>query len=336
MAFNRFLLALIFILILIAAGTTGYLIIEDWSLIDSIYMTFVSLTTVGYGEVHPLSEGGKIFTIVFLTVSLITIGYTLSTVITFIFEGHVKHTLKERKMKKILGLIKEHYIICGYGDVGREAAQELSRKHIPFVIVDNSLTPSDLDRNPDFMVIQEDATEELVLEKARIHKAKGVISCLANDQLNVYTVLTARQMNPHLHIVAKASDNRAESKLLTAGADRVILPKQIAGRRMATIATHPAIIDFLDILSTGGDEEIRIEAVTLKSGSRLINNTLRESQIGQDTGAIIIGILDNHGRGKKNTSTTDALSAIVLEEGDQLVALGNEMQLKKLNQVIKK
>ncbi|WP_053228373.1 potassium channel family protein [Spirochaeta cellobiosiphila] len=333
---KKFIIALIFIIVLLSLGTGGYVFIEGWSIVDSLYMSVITISTIGYGEVHPLSAQGKLFTLTFVVISLISIGYILGTVVSFLFEGQFQKTWKERKMKKILAMIKDHFIICGYGDVGLETAEELDRKGIPFVIIDNSMTESELDRHPDYSVIVEDATEEMVLDKARIKKAKGIMSCLPNDQLNVYTVLTARQMNPDLYIVAKASDHRSQGKLLAAGADKVILPKQIAGRRMATVATHPGIIDFLDVLSTGGDGDIRIESVKVVEGSELVHNSLRTSQIGKDTGVLIIGILDRHGKTRKYTDTRQALSSIILEEGDQLIALGNESQLELLHKNMKK
>ncbi|MBN2511166.1 MAG: NAD-binding protein [Spirochaetales bacterium] len=335
-AFVKFILAVFFILLLVLAGTAGYMLIEGWPVLDSLYMTVITASTVGFKEVYPLSRVGKVFTIGFLAVSIITIGYTVTIIISYVFEGHALHTIKERKMKKLIGLMKDHYIICGFGDVGREAAEEFAQKKVPFIVIDNAFSGTDTERYPDYIFIEEDATEELVLEKARIDKARGLLSCLANDQLNVYTVLTARQMNTSLHIVAQAAENRTRGKLLTAGADRVILPKQIAGRRMATIATHPAIIDFLDILSTGGDDQVRIESAVVKDGSRLIGKSLKESQIGQDTGVIIIGILDGYGRSRVLKESSETLSSIRLKPDDQLIALGNEEQIIQLKKAISK
>ncbi len=238
-------------------------------------------------------------------------------------------------MKRLLSLIKDHFIICGYGDVGRETAEEFYKKKIPFIVVDNMLTEADLVRDSNFLFIKGDATEESVLEDAKISKAKGLVSCLSNDQQNVYTVLTARQLNNNLQIVAKASDKCAVKKLQTAGSNRVILPKQIAGRRMATVCIHPSIVDFLEILSSGGDEIIRIESVEIHSGSSLISKSLKESRIGQHTGAIIIGILDNLGQTKMNPSSMASLSSVKLQLGDNLIALGNKEQIENLTKFSK-
>ena len=168
------------------------------------------------------------------------------------------------------------------------------------------------------------------MEDAKIAKAKGLVSCLSTDQQNVYAVLTARQLNGNLRIVAKASDERAVRKLETAGADKVILPKQIAGRRLATVLTHPSIVDFLDVLSSGGDELMRIESVPILDKSPLSGKSLKESNIGQYTGAIIIGILDSHGKTRMNTTAMASLASIKLQPGNKLIALGNNEQINSL------
>ncbi len=312
------------------------MIIEGWTFDESLYMTYITISTVGFSEIHPLSAAGRKFMIVFLTISIITIGYTLTTLLSFIFEGQIVYTMKERRMKRILSLIKDHFIICGYGDVGRETAEEFYKKKIPFLIVDNSLTDANVDRDSKFTFINGDATEESVLEEAKISRAKGLVSCLSNDQQNVYTVLTARQLNNKLQIVAKASDKRAVKKLRTAGSDRVILPKQIAGRRLATVCIHPSIVDFLEILSSGGDELVRIESIEISSDSSIMGKSLKESSIGQHTGAIIIGILDSYGKTRMNPSAMASLSSVKLQNGDKLIALGNKEQLENLNKFSKK
>lgn len=332
--FRRFVLALIIILFLISSGTAGFMVIEGWTFSESLYMTFVTISTVGFSEVHPLSPAGRIFMIFFLTVSIFTVGFTLTALLSYFFEGHMRKSVKERHMKRLIALTKGHYIICGFGDVGRETAAEFHRKKVPFIIVDREIQDSDRDAFPSYAFISGDATEESVLEEAKIHRAEGIVSCLPTDQQNVYTVLTARQLNSGLRIVAKASDERAVKKLETAGADRVILPKQIAGRRLATVCTHPSIVDFLDILSSGGNELMRIESVEIGTASGLTGKSLRESQIGQYTGAIIIGILDSLGQTRMNPSEMASLSSIKLDSGDRLIALGNSDQINSLKSFI--
>jgi len=329
--FRRFLMALFLIFLLLAVGVAGYMSIQGWSFGDSLYMTFLTISTVGFREVHPLSPGGRNFTMIFIVVSILTVGFTLTTLISFIFEGQIVQTVKERRMKRFLAVIKDHYIICGFGDVGRESAEEFLRKKIRFVVIDRQVTEQDSQRYPDILFVPGDATEEEVLEEAKIRKARGLVSCLPEDQQNVFTVLTARQLKPELHIVAKASGDRAVKKLEKAGADRVVSPKQIAGRRLASMTLNPGIVNFLEVLSSGGDETMRLESVRIGHGASLIGKSLREANIGQYTGAIIIGILDSSGRARINHDALATLSALELQEGDELVALGNDEQLAHLH-----
>ena len=328
---KRFFLALLLILILIGLGSWGFMAIEGWSWDDSVYMTFLTFSTVGFSEVHPLSREGRYFMIFLIIISLLTIGYIITTIISFLFEGHFLQTMKERRMKYFLGQIKDHYIICGFGDVGKESVKEFQRIKAPFLVIDLNVDSIDKNRYPDIMFVEGDASEEDTLEKARIHKAKGFISCLPEDPQNVFTVLTARQMNPSLNIVSKASDERTVKKLEKAGANRVISPSQIAGRRLASVSVKPAIVNFLDVLSTGGgDEDIRLESVRIAAGSSLVGKSLKESNIGQYTGAIIIGILNPRGEARLNEGAMASLAAIRLKEEDQLIALGNEEQIAHL------
>ncbi|MDA3811746.1 MAG: potassium channel protein [Spirochaetaceae bacterium] len=330
--FKRFLLAAFLILLILSTGTAGFMIIEGWTFDESLYMTFITISTVGFGEVHPLSIMGRRFMIIFLTISILTLGFTLTAFISFFFDGLIIKTVKERHMKRLLKLIKNHYIICGFGDVGRETAAEFFRKKIAFIVVDIEISDLDKDAYSDYIFIIGDATEESILEEAKIKKANGLVSCLSNDQQNVYTVLTARQLNHEMRIVSKASGKKAVNKLQTAGADRVILPKEIAGRRMATVCTHPSIVDFLEVLSSGGDEVMRIESVEIHDKSSLKGKSLKDSNIGQHTGAIIIGILDSRGKTRMNTTAMASLASITLQSGDKLIALGNTDQIHNLQE----
>lgn len=330
--FRRFLTAIFLILLLLMVGTLGYHLIEGWTLEESLYMTFITVSTVGFGEVRTLSAAGRYFTIFFIITDILIIGYTATTLISFIFEGQILHTVKERRMKRLLSLIKDHHIIIGFGDVGRETMAELQRKGTKFVVVDIDITEAERNRYPNVIFIKGDATEEEVLEEARIGTARGLISCLPDDQQNVFVVLTARQLNPNLQIVSQAADERAARKILKAGADKVISSKQIAGRRLAAVSIQPSIANFLEGIQTGKDGGIGIESVSLRKGSHLVGMSLRESQIGQNTGAIIIGVIDPAGKTRMNASNLASLSSVVLQEGDELIALGSADQIHALEQ----
>lgn len=233
-------------------------------------------------------------------------------------------------MKRSLSRMKDHIIICGFGDIGKEITDEFLKKKVRFVVVDNNLTEQEKERNPEITFIDGDAAGEDVLKEAGIERARGIISCLPEDPQNVFVVLTARQIKGDLHIVTKASDERNVTKLHKAGADRVISPKQIAGHRMAAVSIQPSIVNFLEVLSSGGEDSVRIESIRVGKDSPLIGKTLKESNIGSHTGAVIIGILDSEGKARMNQSSLATLSSMVLHEGDELMALGNEEQLASL------
>ncbi|MBN2049797.1 MAG: potassium channel protein [Spirochaetales bacterium] len=327
---RQFILSLFLIALLIFLGTLGYITIEGWTLPESLYMTFITISTVGYGEVRPLSPEGRNFTIIFLTIGVIVIGFTLTRLVAFLFEGQIVKTVKERRMKRFLSMMKDHIVICGFGDIGKEVTDEFLKKKVKFVVVDKSLDETDTKRYSDVLFISGDAAEEETLREARIEKAKGLISCLPEDQQNVFVVLTARQLNGDLYIVTKASDDRNVIKLKKAGANRVISPKQIAGHRMAAVTIQPSIVNFLEILSSGGEDSVRIESIRVGKGSPMAGKSLKESNIGSHTGAVIIGILGPDGQARMNQSSLATLSSRILNEGDELIALGNEEQLSRL------
>lgn len=334
--FVRFLTAIFLLALLIVIGTIGYRLIEGWSIRDSLYMTFITITTVGFGEVKPLSAAGQHFTIIFLVLSIGTVGYSVTVLITYVFEGQILHAMRERRMKRAIRHLKEHFIIIGGGDVGREAAYEFRRSKKKFVIVDRDPSQSDLSRDESILILEGDAINDEVLVEAGIEKASGLISALPDDEANVFVVLTARQLNPHLLIVSQAAEERTTRKLIKAGANRVISPKKIAGRRLAALVLRPSLLNFLDVIVEGGELDMRIEEVGLASGSPLIDKSLKEAGIGQHTGALIVGINAPDGRMRINPSTTSTLSSVILGEGDVLIALGNEDQLIRLREFVRK
>ena len=327
---RKLIFLLIFVFIVIAGGTAGYMLIEGWTFTESLYMTAITISTVGFQEAHPLSPAGQTFTVFFIAVSIFTVGYTVTTVISYVFEGQIRTVMKERRMKKMLSMIRDHYIICGFGSVGRETAEEFHLNKIPFVVMERDVELINKELYPDYIFVEGDATEEKDLEHARIGKASGLISCLSDDHQNVFVVLTARQMNREMQIVSRSTDERTIEKLKKAGADRVISPQLIAGKRLAAVILKPAIVDFLDVISGSSDADFQVHAVQIPEKSLLAGTTLRESNIGQHTGAIIIGIMGPDGVARTNSSNRATLSSIVLNSGDELISLGSKEQVAAL------
>ena len=326
----RFAIAFLLLLLLLGGGTTGYVWIEGWPWGDSLYMTVITITTVGFSEVRPLSQDGRHFTIILLVLSIATLGYSVTTLIGFIFEGQILQAMRGRRMERAISKLKDHYIICGCGVVGREIASEFRREGVAFVGVEQDLSSSELARDESVLIVEGNAEDEETLIKAGIERARGLMAVLRKDEANVFVVLTARQLNPKLTIVARAAEERTVNKLLRAGADRVISPFQIAGRRIASVILRPSVVNFLDVMVEGGNLAMRLEEVAVGAGSPLVDKQLRESGIGQQTGAIIVGILGPDGKTRVNPSETAAISRVVLKEGDALIALGSEAQLRSL------
>jgi len=329
---KRIAFSLFLVFFVISGGTAGYMLIEGWTFAESLYMTTITVSTVGFQEARPLSPAGQNFTILFIAFSIFTVGYTVTTLISFIFEGQIASAMKERKMNKMLSMIKNHYIICGFGSVGRETAEEFYLKKIPFVVMERDLELVDRHRYSRYIFVEGDATEEKDLEHARIVHASGLISCLSDDHQNVFVVLTARQMNKELQIVSLSTDEKTIEKLKKAGADRVISPQLIAGKRLAAVILQPVIVDFLDVIYGRTDADLQVHSVRIPDGSLLAGCTLRGSNIGQHTGAIIIGIMGPGGVARTNSSTKVTLSSLVLHGGDELIALGSNEQVQALEE----
>lgn len=321
--------AVILLLGLVIGGTIGYHLIEGWSFTESVYMTIITLTTVGFGEVRPLTPRGRHFTIVFLIISVATVGFSISTVISFLFEGQIVMTMRERKMDKQLRKIHNHYIVCGAGDIGREVVREFQRAGTPFLVIERDPQHSELADDEDVLFITGDASEEGVLGHARIEQAAGLVAVLPSDADNVFVTLTARQMHPEITIIAKGTDEHATAKLRRAGADRVITPAKIAGRRIASSILRPSVVSFLDVIVDDNEEAMRMEEFLVSESSPLAEKTLREADIGQHTGAIVLTIADRNGIAR-NDATRSGLSSITIHPGDRIIGLGSEDQLRGL------
>jgi voltage-gated potassium channel len=331
--FSRFIIAFVLLGALLSGGTIGYTLIEGWPVWDSLYMTMITITTVGFGEVKPLSHAGQQFTVLLLVASIVSVGFSVTTVIRFLFEGQIVEAMRGRRMERSISNLKEHYIICGCGIVGREVATELRDADVPFVIVDRDPEESELARDPDVLFLKGNAEDDAVLVEAGIERAKGLIAVTPDDAINVFVVLSARQLNSGLTIVARASEEPTIGKLMKAGANRVVSPYQLVGRRIASVLLRPSIVDFLDVAVGEGDVAMRLEEVRVPAGSTLVGKHLREANIGQETGAIVVGIHNSDGRPRIDPSAAVTLSSITLQEGDVLIALGSGEQLQKLKTV---
>ncbi len=319
--------ALILLLLVVTLSTVGYMAVEDWNFLDSLFMTVITLATIGYGEVHPLSPAGEIFTILVILLGVGTAAYTLGTASKLMVEDRIR-TLFGRKTMKALQNLRDHFILCGFGRMGRTIAAELAERGISFVVVENKLEVIDDLERFGYLYIKGDATEDDVLIEAGIERAKGLISVVTSDSHNVYIVLSARGLNPSLSIVARADSDESIQKLVRAGANRVISPYSLSGFRIAQAVHSPTVLDFLEKIVHDKALGLRLDEVLVRGTSRLAGVSISQSGLRQEHDLIILAIKDSTGKMAFNPS-----SDAVLKAGDTLVVLGHVPNLKKLEKI---
>jgi voltage-gated potassium channel len=323
---RRLILALALIGFVVSFGTIGYIVVEGWSFLDSLYMTVTTLTTVGYREVRELSSGGRWFTIILIIGGVGTMLYALSTGAKFIIEGEIQELVGRRRLEKKIKELKDHYIICGYGRMGRIIARELKSEKVKLIVIEKN--PAVHEKEEAFVIIG-DATEDDLLKEVGIEKAKGLISVLPTDAENLYVVLSAKGLNPDLFIVARAGEEGSEQKLLRAGADRVISPYHIGGLRIAHTVLKPAVVDFIELATKSGNIDLQMEEIPIPEGSGLMGLSLDQCGIGRDLGVIIVAIKKPSGDMKFNPTFRT-----LVEPGDTLIALGEVSKLKELEDMV--
>jgi len=322
---KHLIFANLLVIFIISMGVAGYMMIEGWNLLDALYMTVTTLTTVGYGEVHNLSRMGQVFTILLICIGVTFFLYVAGAVVQFMVEGRIRTILGRRRLDKKIDRLRNHYIICGYGRIGKILCKILSRKPIDLAVIekDPGLSPL-MDANK-ILYILGDATEEKNLLNAGIQRAKGLIAALATDTENVFLVLTARQLNPGLFIMASANRDESKSKLLAAGATRVESPYDIGATSMAQRIIRPTVTNFLDFAFAHRRKDIQMEEIPVNPSSALVNVMLKDSGIRQQFNLIIIAIKKLDGNMLFNPSFET-----VIQGGDTVIAVGQETNLQQL------
>lgn len=319
------------ILMLVASGTIGYRLIEGWAWIDCLYMTIITMATVGFKEVGPMSDLGKIFTMGLIITSLSVLAYVTTNLARFIFDGDLANFIKTYRVDKKIAKLKNHVIIVGYGRNGEQAAIELAENGVDFVVVDKrDNVIGRVRENPDLLYIKGDATHEEVLEQARIHDARAIIVTTPQDADNVFVVLTARSMNPGLTVISRASEMESLMKLKRAGATNVIMPERIGGQRMAKLVHQPDVVEFMENILLQKSRDVVLEEVTCKNLSQQwVGKPMADLRLFELTGANVIGIKTGGARYVFNPDTQMALS-----RNDKLFVLGHRDQIKKLQNII--
>jgi voltage-gated potassium channel len=313
---------------LVLLGTLGYITIEGWSTFDALYMSVITLTTVGYLEVHPLTPAGRAFTMIFLMGGVFTLFFTASEGLRQVVSGEVRNILGRQRMEKSLSALENHFVVCGFGRMGRYVCQEFSALGLPFVVVDRQ---GDLLRGfaiPHGIPLDGDATTDAVLRRAGVERARGLVTTAASDADNLYITMSARFLNEKLFIVARAEEDGAEAKLLRAGANKVVSPYLIGGQRVAQAVLRPNVMDFLELATRNQHLELQIEETAIAATSSLAGKSLEESRIRRDLGIIIVAIKKPSGHMMFNPP-----GSAVLDAGDLLITLGHRQQLDRLEKL---
>lgn len=323
------LLQPIFLLLFITiVGVIGYMLIEDYTLLEAMYMTVLSVTTVGFSEVKPLTNSGRIFTMFMLVTSWGTFAFAITRITQFVISGEINKYFKFRKMNAAIDQLQKHVIVCGYGRNGRQAVQTLRVHGEPFVVIENN--ESNLESasltDPDLIYLIGDATIDDILIKAGISRAKALITALPDDADNVFIVLSARSINPGIQIISRASGNNSMPKLIKAGANNVIMPDKIGGTHMATLVSKPDVVEFIDYLSGEEGESINMESVPYeKLPAGIKDRPLSDVMRWESTGVNCIGIKSAEGKFVINPP-----GETIITKGMKVIVLGTRWQIDKM------
>jgi len=322
---KKLLIVFLLIVALWLTGVAGYMVIEKWRFLDSIYMTAISLTTVGFKEVHALSDYGRIFTIVLITLGVGLFFYAAGTLAEAIIEGHIRGLIGRKRMEKRISRLSNHYIVCGYGRLGRVICQELQMRKFPVVVIDHRETAIKVAGQNGLLYLKGDATLDETLVRAGIKRAKGLITVLGTDAANVYITISARSLNPRFTIVARAEDDNAEKKMFRVGATKVISPYKIGATRMALAVLKPTLTEFLDLASHSVGFDLDIEQIEIMPGSELAGKALKDISLRERTGVTVVAIKKKGGRLSLQLSPDEPLAP-----GDTIIALGSKSGVQKV------
>ena len=329
MNFKKLHLSLIVLTGMIAFGTFSYYVIEDMSLFDAFYMTIITISTVGFSEIKPLSPYGRAVTIIIITTNISVGAYSIGVIMKTLIEGDLRKSFGRRLLEKRISELKDHFIVCGFGRIGRIICKELAADHIHFVVIEQEPSAIEAIKGEGFLCLPMDATSEEALIHAGIMKAKGLVTSVRSDANNVFIILTAKELRPDIFILSRASDVKHEGQLRRAGASRVVSPYLIGGRRMAQMLKRPTVVDFIDLATEDSRLGLMMEEAKLGPGSDLIGKNIINSGLRKDFGVIVVAIRKLSGEMVFNPMPSEKLEA-----GDVIVVLGKKDDLLRMNEIL--
>lgn len=307
------------------------MVIERWRFLDALYMTVITLGTVGFKEIHDLSDQGKIFTMLLIVVGVSVLGYIVGSLAQIMFEGQIQRIMGRKRVEKMIDALKDHYIICGFGRIGSLICKEFKANDLQFVIVEKNIETIEKLDEEGYLHMRGDATLDETLLKAGIKRAKGLISVVTSDTENVYITLTARGLNPDLYILARSGEEGSDIKLKRAGANKVVSPYIIGGSRMAQSVLRPNVVDFIEIATGSEHMDLQMEEIAIPDHSAFAGETLVSSGFRKEIGVIIVGIKKSHGKMVFNPH-----SQAKIEGGDTLIVLGEPQSIAKLEDLVER
>lgn len=324
---SKIKIALAILLTIIIIGTIGFHVIEGWSIVDSFYTAIATLSTVGYGDFSPDTTAGKLFTVFVIIFGVGMMFYTLVLLAETFIEGRVRNLLGRGRLEKIIEKMNNHYIICGGGRIGFLICRELMAEKIPCVLIDNNPEVIQKAQDEGFIYCKGDATQDKVLIAAGIKQAKGIVCVLPTDAENLYIILTAKELNQKIYIMARSEEEESEHRLLRAGADKVMSPYTLGGVRMAMAIMRPAMLDFIEITTNRQSLELRMEEIPIGKNSSFLSKTLEDSGIRKRFGLIIVAVKKDSGK-----MIFNPMANYIIEEGDRLISMGEDENVKQFSQ----
>jgi voltage-gated potassium channel len=317
------------LLVVLLGGTIGYALIEGWTVFESLYMTVITLSTVGFKEVREISDAGRMFTILLILGGVSILAYALATLIEFVVSGQLSGLYRRRAVRKSIEALDGHFIICGFGRVGEAVAHEFIANRAPFVVIERDMAVIEHAEGSGVLFLEGDAADDEVLEAAGIDRARGLVAAVGSDADNIFVILSARVLSPRLTIIGRANTEESLKKVKKAGADHVISPYSIGGKKMATLLLKPLVNDYLEVVTGGGEIEFRLEEFALNHTCEIVGRSIADLEIRSRTGATILAVR----HGDSGIFDTNPSPGLVLGDTDVIIAIGTPVDIANLEEL---